>query len=121
MIAQIDPKTRSARYFDIRKLTPVENYRLMGVPERFIQRLMATRVETYQAISGMDDELALLGLTDSAKPRDINEAADEAIRQLENNLNEETDNEETDARADLQSDRNEYKDLQSENDKRQRI
>lgn len=76
MIAQIDPKTRSARYFDIRKLTAVETYRLMGVPEKFIQRLMATRVETYQAISGMDEELALLGLTDSAKPRDINEAAD---------------------------------------------
>jgi len=31
MIAQINPKTRECRCFDIRKLTPTETYRLMGV------------------------------------------------------------------------------------------
>lgn len=40
MIAQIDPKTRKARYFDIRKLTPRECGRLMGVPEKALDRMI---------------------------------------------------------------------------------
>lgn len=40
MIAQIDPKTKKARYFDIRKLTPRECGRLMGVPEDALNRMI---------------------------------------------------------------------------------
>lgn len=40
MIAQINPKTRECRCFDIRKLTPTETYRLMGVSDSDIRRLM---------------------------------------------------------------------------------
>lgn len=40
MIAQINPKTRECRVFDIRKLTPTETYRLMGVSDGDIRRLM---------------------------------------------------------------------------------
>lgn len=40
MIAQIDPKTKEARYFDIRKLTPRECGRLMGVPEGALGRMI---------------------------------------------------------------------------------
>jgi hypothetical protein len=40
MIAQINPKTRECRCFDIRKLTPTETYRLMGVSDGDIRRLM---------------------------------------------------------------------------------
>lgn len=38
MIAQIQPDG-TARYFDIRKLTPTECFRLMGVPEAAIEKL----------------------------------------------------------------------------------
>lgn len=41
MIAQINPKTRECRVFDIRKLTPVETYRLMDVSDRDIKKLMS--------------------------------------------------------------------------------
>ena len=43
-----DPK-HPVRYFDIRKLTPPECYRLMGVPERQISQLMATEQKPYTA------------------------------------------------------------------------
>ena len=46
-----DPK-HPCRYFDIRKLTPTECYRLMGVPESFIKRLMATEKRPYTAFVG---------------------------------------------------------------------
>lgn len=46
-----DP-SHPCRYFDIRKLTPTECYRLMGVPEAFIQRLMATEKRPYTAFVG---------------------------------------------------------------------
>ena len=42
MIAQIDKKTGKAEYFGIRKLTPRECYRLMGVAEEDIDKLFAT-------------------------------------------------------------------------------
>ena len=41
MIAQINPKTRECRVFDIRKLTPVETYRLMDVSDGDIKKLMS--------------------------------------------------------------------------------
>lgn len=41
MIAQINPKTRECRVFDIRKLTPVETYRLMDVSDEDIKKLMS--------------------------------------------------------------------------------
>ena len=41
MIAQINPRTRECRLFDIRKLTPVETCRLMGVSDTHIGWLMA--------------------------------------------------------------------------------
>lgn len=42
MIAQIDKKTGKAEYFGIRKLTPRECFRLMGVAEEDIDKLFAT-------------------------------------------------------------------------------
>ena len=41
MIAQINPKTRECRCFDIRKLTPRETGRLMGVQEWALDRMLA--------------------------------------------------------------------------------
>lgn len=41
MIAQINPRTREVRCFDIRKLTPVETYRLMDVSDEDIKKLMS--------------------------------------------------------------------------------
>lgn len=70
-----DP-THPVRYFDIRKLTPTECYRLMGVPEEYINRLMATEKRAYQAFVGVDDELAVLGLETSATMREVKEAYD---------------------------------------------
>ena len=43
-----DP-THPVRYFDIRKLTPTECYRLMGVPDPFIALLMTTEKRPYTA------------------------------------------------------------------------
>lgn len=43
MIAQINPKTRECRYFDIRKLTPRECLRLMGVPEEYINKMIGCK------------------------------------------------------------------------------
>lgn len=40
MIAQIDPKTMKARYFDIRKLTPRECGRLMGVNDEELNSMI---------------------------------------------------------------------------------
>ncbi len=73
-----DP-THPVRYFDIRKLTPTECYRLMGVPEEYINRLMATEKRAYQAFVGVDDELAVLGLEASATMREVKEAYEDAM------------------------------------------
>jgi hypothetical protein len=82
MIAQINTKTRECRLFDIRKLSPRECLRLMAVPEHYIDRMMQTTERTYSAISGCEEELRLLDLADSATPRDIREAAEQAIMNL---------------------------------------
>lgn len=59
MIAQIDPKTRQARYFDIRRLTPREVYRLMGVSDDDIDLLLTTRLRG--AWQEGDPQLTLFG------------------------------------------------------------
>lgn len=82
MIAQINVKTKEVRCFDIRKLSPRECLRLMAVPEHYIDRMMQTTERTYNAISGCEEELRLLDLADSATPRDIREAAEQAILNL---------------------------------------
>lgn len=94
MIAQINVKTKEVRCFDIRKLSPRECLRLMAVPEHYIDRMMQTTRRTYSAISGCEEELRLLDLTDSATPRDIREAAEQAIKNLK-----ETDNDPDDEEA----------------------
>ena len=95
MIAQINTKTRECRLFDIRKLSPRECLRLMAVPEHYIDRMMQTTERTYSAISGCEEELRLLDLADSATPRDIREAAEQAILNLK-----ETDNDEDETNGD---------------------
>jgi hypothetical protein len=54
----------------------------MAVPEHYIDRMMQTTERTYSAISGCEEELRLLDLADSATPRDIREAAEQAIMNL---------------------------------------
>ena len=44
MIAQIDKTTKRARYYDVRRLTPREVYRLMGVDDDDIDQLLTTRL-----------------------------------------------------------------------------
>ena len=44
MIAQINLETHECRCFDIRKLTPIECYRLMGVRDNRIAQMMATPI-----------------------------------------------------------------------------
>ena len=95
MIAQINVKTKEVRCFDIRKLSPRECLRLMAVPEHYIDRMMQTTERTYSAISGCEEELRLLDLADSATPRDIREAAEQAILNLK-----ETDNDEDETNGD---------------------
>ena len=51
MIAQIDKKTGKAEYFGIRKLTPRECFRLMGVAEEDIDKLFATDEDGRRLIS----------------------------------------------------------------------
>lgn len=78
-----DP-THPVRYFDIRKLTPVECYSLMGVPPPQIATLMQTEKKPYTAWVGVDDALAVFGLEPSATRREVDEAYREAIESLEN-------------------------------------
>lgn len=77
-----DPK-HPVRYFDIRKLTPTECYRLMGVPPRFIEKLMATEKRAYTAFVGLDKELELFGLEPSATMKEVMDAYEEAMRDYE--------------------------------------
>ncbi len=51
MIAQIDKKFGMAEYFGIRKLTPRECFRLMGVAEEDIDKLFATDENERRLIS----------------------------------------------------------------------
>ena len=97
MIAQINVKTRECRLFDIRKLSPRECLRLMAVPEHYIDRMMQTTERTYSAISGCEEELRLLDLADSATPRDIREAAEQAILNLKETDRDDDFEEETTA------------------------
>ena len=78
-----DP-THPVRYFDIRKLTPVECYSLMGVPPPQIATLMQTEKKPYTAWVDVDDALAVFGLEPSATRREVDEAYREAIESLEN-------------------------------------
>lgn len=70
------------RYFDIRKLTPVECYLLMGVPPPQIERLMATEKRAYTAFVGVDKELEVFGLEPSASMREVTDAYEDSVRQL---------------------------------------
>ena len=70
------------RYFDIRKLTPCECYRLMGVPSEQIEKLMATEKRAYTAFVGVDKELEVLGLDPSATMREVTDAYEESMRML---------------------------------------
>ena len=76
-----DP-THPVRYFDIRKLTPVECYSLMGVPPPQIATLMKTEKKPYMAWVGVDDALAVFGLEPSATRREVDEAYKEALEGL---------------------------------------
>lgn len=79
-----DPK-HPCRYFDIRKLTPTECYRLMGVPESFIKRLMATEKRPYTAFvgGGIDKHLQVFGLEPSATLKELNDEYQEALQSCE--------------------------------------
>ncbi len=94
-----DP-THPVRYFDIRKLTPVECYSLMGVPPPQIATLMKTEKKPYMAWTGVDAQLAVFGLEPSATRREVDDAYREAIESLENRPSD-NDEESTDD-ADLQ-------------------
>ena len=95
-----DP-THPVRYFDIRKLTPVECYSLMGVPPPQIETLMQTEKKPYMAWVGVDDALAVFGLEPSAMRREVDEAYREALESLENEEPDDADdNEEHDEDTD---------------------
>lgn len=94
-----DP-THPVRYFDIRKLTPVECYSLMGVPPPQIATLMKTEKKPYMAWTGVDAQLAVFGLEPGATRREVDEAYREAIESLENRPSD--DDEEPTDDADLQ-------------------
>ena len=74
-----DPK-HPVRYFDIRKLTPPECYTLMGVPQQRIAQLMATEKRPYTAFIGVEEELRLFGLEESASMKDVLDAYKEAMQ-----------------------------------------
>lgn len=88
-----DP-THPVRYFDIRKLTPVECYSLMGVPPPQIATLMQTEKKPYMAWVGVDEALAVFGLEPSATRREVDEAYREAIESLDNRQTDDGDNQE---------------------------
>ena len=85
-----DP-THPVRYFDIRKLTPVECYSLMGVPAPQISILMKTEKRPYMAWVGVDSELAVFGLEPSATRREVDEAYREAVASLDSRQADDTD------------------------------
>ena len=95
MIAQIDPKTRTARHYDIRKLVPRETYRLMGVPETFIDLLMATENKPHLEYEGCGEALETLGLEPTATPREVDEAYQQTINDLTNPNPNDDETEET--------------------------
>ena len=65
-----DP-THPVRYFDIRKLTPRECLRLMGVPEKWIDKFFATTIKKYLKRQEIERELEMFGLEDSATDNDV--------------------------------------------------
>lgn len=76
-----DP-THPVRYFDIRKLTPRECLRLMGVPEKWIDKFFATTIKKYLKRQEMERELEMFGLEDSATDNDVMKAFNEETADL---------------------------------------
>lgn len=81
LLEKKDP-THPVRYFDIRKLTPTECYRLMGVPDDKIKLLLSTEKKPYTAFVGVDDALAVFGLEANATKREVERAYKEAVESL---------------------------------------
>ena len=71
-----DP-THPVRYFDIRKLTPRECLRLMGVPEKWIDKFFATTIKKYLKRQEIERELEMFGLEDSCTDNDVMKAFNE--------------------------------------------
>lgn len=76
-----DP-THPVRYFDIRKLTPRECLRLMGVPEKWIDKFFATTIKKYLKRQDIERELEMFGLEDSATDNDVMKAFNEETADL---------------------------------------
>lgn len=101
-----DP-THPVRYFDIRKLTPRECLRLMGVPEKWIDKFFATTIKKYLKRQEIERELEMFGLEDSCTDNDVMKAFnDETADLIERKqaivdylVNHETFDEEEDNRA----------------------
>ena len=101
-----DP-THPVRYFDIRKLTPRECLRLMGVPEKWIDKFFATTIKKYLKRTEIERELEMFGLEDSCTDNDVMKAFnDETADLIERKqalvdylVNHETFDEEEDNRA----------------------
>lgn len=98
-----DPK-HPVRYFDIRKLTPPECYRLMGVPERQISQLMATEQKPYTAFVDVDKELEVFGLEPSATMKEVEEAFRDSLESLETSPSDEENEAPADAPDTVPSD-----------------
>lgn len=98
-----DPK-HPVRYFDIRKLTPPECYRLMGVPERQISQLMATEQKPYTAFVDVDKELEVFGLEPSATMKEVEEAFRDSLESLETPPSDEENEASADAPDTVSSD-----------------
>ena len=76
-----DP-THPVRYFDIRKLTPRECLRLMGVPEKWIDKFFATTIKKYLKRQEIERELEMFGLEDSCTDNDVMKAFNEETADL---------------------------------------
>lgn len=76
-----DP-THPVRYFDIRKLTPRESLRLMGVPEKWIDKFFATTIKKYLKRTEIERELEMFGLEDSCTDNDAMKAFNDETADL---------------------------------------
>lgn len=85
MIAQINTKTRECRLFDIRKLSPRECFRLMGVSDDVIDRLQQTVDKAYTVRVGVDEHLAVLDMQPDEEATDarLKRRYEELISELE--------------------------------------
>lgn len=103
LLEKKDP-THPVRYFDIRKLTPTECYRLMGVPDDKIKLLLSTEKKPYTAFVGVDDALAVFGLEANATKREVERAYKEAVESLsdQSDPSDESDLSEKSEPADLE-------------------